>query len=470
MLSRSGVAAAATLAPWTIRNRAVTGHWVPTTLWVGPSLYDGLSETATGESDMRFFDRDQLLSRMSEYDMDREYRRRAWEFVRENPGRSIELAFAKLWRYLRPWPGADQFSSPAAQVLVAGYSIPVMLLSIVGVWVLRKDLWFVALAAAPFVLFAIVHCVFVSSLRYRLPAEYPISLLAAAGLQSLIDRKSKKSRVIPRALRLTLTVLGGLALIGGAGAWYVWVNGDAYARDELHRRLAELAPSCQIELGKTRFDWDRSLTVRDFAMGSKRRGESPTLSVPEAIIEVDRERLVNDHEVEVTSIRLIRPQLDLVRRADGSWAINELMPFHLNDIPLPEWKIEEGTLRFILERPAGDPLVLLLRDANLRLVPADGKRLIVKGLGDVSDAGQMQVSGEIDLEQGTWSLSGTMKGVSTAGDIAGFAMSSSQGLRDKVASLGEQLRETEGRLLAEREDRARCLAERGTTSHRQSNS
>lgn len=257
--------------------------------------------------------------------------------------------------------------------------------------------------------------------------------------------------MIPKALRLTLTVLGGLALVAGAVAWYVWVNGDAYARDELQRRLGELAPSCHIELGKTRFDWDRSLTVRDFAMGSKRPGEPPSLVVPEGVIEVDRERLVNDHEVEVTSIRLIRPQLDLVRRADGTWALNELLPFHLNDIPLPEWKIEEGTLRFILERPAGDPVVLLLRDANLRLVPADGKRLIVKGLGDVSDAGQMQVSGEIDLERGTWSLSGTMKGVSTAGDIAGFAMKSSQGLRDKVASLGEQLRETEGRLLAQRE-------------------
>ena len=193
-----GVAAAATLAPWTVRNRVVTGHWVPTTLWVGPSLYDGLRPTATGESDMTFFDREQLLSRMSEYDMDREYRRRAWEFARNNPGRTVELAVAKLWRYLRPWPGAEQFSSTAAQVLVAGYYIPVLLLTLVGVWVLRKDMWFIGLAAAPFVLFALVHCVFVSSLRYRLPAEYPLALLAAAGLESLFSRRGvTRSRAEP---------------------------------------------------------------------------------------------------------------------------------------------------------------------------------------------------------------------------------------------------------------------------------
>jgi hypothetical protein len=183
-------AAAATLAPWTVRNRLVTGHWVPTTLWVGPSLYDGLSETATGESDMRFFDKDQLLSRMSEYDMDREYRARAWNFVRRHPVRTIQLAGAKLWRFLRPWPGAEQFSSPIARLLVAVYYIPVFLFAVIGTWARRRDLWLVGLSWAPFVLFAAVHCVFVSSLRYRLPAEYPLCLIAAAGVQWLLGGRS----------------------------------------------------------------------------------------------------------------------------------------------------------------------------------------------------------------------------------------------------------------------------------------
>ncbi|MDQ3330819.1 MAG: glycosyltransferase family 39 protein [Planctomycetota bacterium] len=183
------VAAVVTLAPWTVRNRIVTGHWVPTTLWVGPSLYDGLGPTATGESDMRFFDEDQLLSRMSEFDMDRTYRARAWEFVRKNPFRTVELAFAKLWRYVRPWPGAEQFSSPAAQLAVTGFYIPMILLAVVGAWDRRRDLWFAGLAAAPFVLFALVHCVFVSSLRYRLPAEYPLCLLSAAGLQAMFGSR-----------------------------------------------------------------------------------------------------------------------------------------------------------------------------------------------------------------------------------------------------------------------------------------
>jgi hypothetical protein len=181
-------AAAVALAPWTIRNWFVTGHIVPTTLWVGPSLYDGLRPGATGESDMRFFDDENLLGRMSEYDMDREYRRRAWASVRENPGEAVRLAFVKFWRYVRPWPGAEQFSSIPARLAVAAYYAPAVVLAAFGAWSRRADLWLLSLSVGPFILFALVHCVFVSSLRYRLPAEYPLCVLSAVGVQTLLRR------------------------------------------------------------------------------------------------------------------------------------------------------------------------------------------------------------------------------------------------------------------------------------------
>lgn len=184
------VGLALAMVPWTVRNYLVTGHLVATTLWVGPSLYDGLNPEADGDSDMRFFETDAVMRRrdLSEYEMDRYYRARAWEFARENPLRVLELAGIKLARFWKPWPNAEQFDSPPIAAAVACGFIPLVVLAAWGGWIARKDLWGWVLTAGPILYFTAIHLVFVSSLRYRVPAEYPLAVLAAAGLNDLAAR------------------------------------------------------------------------------------------------------------------------------------------------------------------------------------------------------------------------------------------------------------------------------------------
>ncbi len=172
------------LLPWAARNHHVTGHWVFTTLWVGPSLYDGLHEGATGASDMRFFDRDQVLNRMSEYQMDRHYRSLAWQFVREHPARTLQLAGVKLTRYWSPWPLTPQFDSWLLRLPLAISFLALIIAAIVGGWHARRDLPLLILTAGPILYFAAIHSLFVGSMRYRLPAEYPLCVLAALGLHA----------------------------------------------------------------------------------------------------------------------------------------------------------------------------------------------------------------------------------------------------------------------------------------------
>jgi len=170
------------LLPWGIRNQRVTGHLVMTTLWAGPSLYDGLHPGATGESDMEFFDRDNLMSRMSEYEVNRHYSDAAWQFVRENPARTAELAFIKLWRFWKPWPGAAQFDHWTAKAVVVAWFLPLLACSLIGIWHLRRNWPALLLCVGPILYFSALHTVFVSSLRYRLPAEYPLAVVAAVGV------------------------------------------------------------------------------------------------------------------------------------------------------------------------------------------------------------------------------------------------------------------------------------------------
>lgn len=174
-------ACGAALAPWTWRNYQVSGHLIPTTLWVGPSLYDGLNPQATGDSDMAFFDRENLLRQMSEYEMDREYRRRAWEFAAENPGRALQLAVVKAGRYWSPWPNAAQFRQP---LIMAGLLLPTLLLYVAalrGIWLRRSDLLFLAVTVGPALFFCLIHLLFVGSIRYRLPADMVLWIAAAVG-------------------------------------------------------------------------------------------------------------------------------------------------------------------------------------------------------------------------------------------------------------------------------------------------
>lgn len=190
------LAFALAMSPWVVRNHHVTGHWILTTLWMGPSLYDGLQPEATGESDMRFFDEENLMASMSEYDMDRNYKQRAWQYAFDHPGRAIELAFIKAYRYWKPWPNASQFGGAGQGLAVALHAVPLFLLTLIAfargltthaASPLRIQLPLILIVtAAPIVYFGLIHMLFVSSLRYRLPLEYPLAATAAYAVSSLL--------------------------------------------------------------------------------------------------------------------------------------------------------------------------------------------------------------------------------------------------------------------------------------------
>ncbi len=182
------------LLPWAWRNHEVSGHWVFTTLWSGPSLYDGLNPDANGDSNMQFFERDNLMAKMSEWDVDQHYKQAAWQYARQHPGRAVELTFLKLWRYWKPWPSASEFKGIGLALLAAAFFVPVLLLAAHGTWLCRQRHWALLLTLGPILYFAAIHAVFVGSLRYRLPAEYALCVLAAVGVCSLL----KNQTAVPR--------------------------------------------------------------------------------------------------------------------------------------------------------------------------------------------------------------------------------------------------------------------------------
>jgi hypothetical protein len=184
------------LLPWWIRNERILHAFVPTALWMGASLYDGWNPDATGASDMRFLD-DPRIAVMGELEQDRYLAQAAWDFARQHPARVLSLALAKAARFWSPWPQAQALRS--AMPVLAGclVTLPVYGLILAGAWIRRRDPSAVLLLLGPVVTTALLHLIFVGSLRYRVAVIPPAFVLAAVALVALVGPARFQNRPSP---------------------------------------------------------------------------------------------------------------------------------------------------------------------------------------------------------------------------------------------------------------------------------
>jgi hypothetical protein len=183
--------AALCLLPWWYRNYQITGHFVSTTLQAGPSLYDGLSPTATGKSEMLFAEtfRDELLKEDSkrkttfkdslEYRLNQKLNQIAWDWAKKHPDKALELEKRKFFRLWNFFPNEESFSVTAARVAVFCSFSPVFILGLCGVIGSFRRSFDVQLLWMPAVYITALHIIFVSSIRYRCPAMLGFAILAA---------------------------------------------------------------------------------------------------------------------------------------------------------------------------------------------------------------------------------------------------------------------------------------------------
>jgi hypothetical protein len=186
------VGMAVAMTPWWVRNARVTGHFVPTTLQVGASLYDGWNPLATGESNwtlvewaeknfLRSHGRRDPAAAFSgwEYKLDAELRHEAITWALANPGRVAGLAAVKCARMWNFWPNEPGLSSWPVRWGLAVTYLPILAMGLWGAARTVRRGWPYVLCWLPAVYFTLMHMVFVSSIRYRQPAMLGLIVLAA---------------------------------------------------------------------------------------------------------------------------------------------------------------------------------------------------------------------------------------------------------------------------------------------------
>lgn len=183
------VAIAAIMTPWWWRNLQLYGRFIPTTLQVGASLYDGLNPQATGASEMSFFadfladeSRNGPRTDDLEYRVDRRLWRAGWQWTAGHPSRALALAGTKFVRMWNIWANDPHNGGLLVRLVTAATYLPAIALALAGIWQTRRQAWPAALAWLPAVYLTLLHLIFVSSIRYREPPMLALLVFSAAAI------------------------------------------------------------------------------------------------------------------------------------------------------------------------------------------------------------------------------------------------------------------------------------------------
>lgn len=177
---------ASMLAPWCIRNAFIFDAFVPFTTSSGSNLYLGnnAANVDFGLDWSKDVDKDTVarINALPELARQRAYKDAAVDWILSHPAGFARGIAAKFFRYWNVVPNAAELRStlfPIVSLLSFG---PILLLAIGGVLFLRRHLELAPLYGL-IVFFTALHCVVIASLRYRLPIE-PFLIVMASGALS----------------------------------------------------------------------------------------------------------------------------------------------------------------------------------------------------------------------------------------------------------------------------------------------
>lgn len=188
------------MTPWWIHNFEKYEAFVRLNLGDGIVLYSGNNPLNTsgggvnyspGEEGYEEHGSDRDMARFEEIE-DRVERNKilkqaALDYILDNPERFVELATVKFVRFWRLWPYAPKYNKPhLIAVSLLSYGVVLVL----SIWFCLRHLFQYWRMLLPVLLFTIylsaVHMVTIGSIRYRLPLEPFLIIIAGRALSDLL--------------------------------------------------------------------------------------------------------------------------------------------------------------------------------------------------------------------------------------------------------------------------------------------
>ncbi len=176
------LAIVAVLGVWTWRNYAILGRFVPVTTQSGYALYEAFGPEATGGT---VGHRVSWPPREGKGEVDYDAFLRHEALRNGTPGRVVRLALEKQRRFWSVLPHAEEIRSVTAYAATLAF-LPVLAFFIATLWKWRAVPAGAGWLLLPILYQAAVHTVFIGSIRYRLPVEPFLIMMACWAAASFL--------------------------------------------------------------------------------------------------------------------------------------------------------------------------------------------------------------------------------------------------------------------------------------------
>ena len=176
------------LVPWVWRNHNLLGVRVWTTTNSGVTLYDGFHAGATGASDQRFTMGMPQLRSMNEVQRSDYLTGLAKRWIEDDGSALPALTARKLLRGWSPLPLSNDFARPVYQLVSVTYALPFDVFCVIGLFSRQLNRRAKLLLTMPALVVTLAQAITVGSIRYRMPAEASLAVLAGVGLTAVIAK------------------------------------------------------------------------------------------------------------------------------------------------------------------------------------------------------------------------------------------------------------------------------------------
>jgi hypothetical protein len=195
------------LLPWIIRNFLTIESFVPLTTSYGINLWGGNNPLADGGyvSNERY-----VVRGMNEVESNYFYKRRAYEWISENPGQFIYLIPKKAFRFFSPFYLGTSGIVPLPTILYNPGYIFVLIFyfgSLLGFYQLyrQKDFYVLIIMLVPLLMLFGTSLVTFGGARFLSPVIPIFCILAASGFVTFLDRGMFRARAVSHKIKNVIT-------------------------------------------------------------------------------------------------------------------------------------------------------------------------------------------------------------------------------------------------------------------------